>query len=228
MNRYLVITAVVAVSAAMGGCVSTSKYDKLEADKNQEITNLKKEKATLEEQNTTLRQEKAAIQTSSKQNQEQYNALVHKLSREVQKGQLKVRQYQNMLSVDVAEQIFFDSGHATLKSSGKEVLKKVGEALKSYDNKLIRVAGYTDNVPIAKSMQNVYPSNWELSVARATNVVRYLQEVGVPPEHMIASGRGEYDPIAPNDTPEGRQKNRRIEIMLIDQSLADELSKPKP
>jgi chemotaxis protein MotB len=228
MNRYLVITAVVAVSAAMGGCVSTSKYDKLEADKNQEITNLKKEKATLEEQNTTLRQEKAAIQTSSKQNQEQYNALVHKLSREVQKGQLKVRQYQNMLSVDVAEQIFFDSGHATLKSSGKEVLKKVGEALKSYDNKLIRVAGYTDNVPIAKSMQNVYPSNWELSVARATNVVRYLQEVGVPPEHMIASGRGEYDPIATNDTPEGRQKNRRIEIMLIDQSLADELSKPKP
>jgi chemotaxis protein MotB len=228
MNRYLVITAAVAVSVAMGGCVSTSKYEKLEADKNQEITNLKKEKATLEEQNATLQQEKTAIQTTSKKNQEQYNALVHKLSREVQKGQIQVRQYQNMLSVDVAEQIFFDSGSATLKSSGKEVLKKVGEALKSYDNKLIRVAGYTDNVPIAKSRQNVYPSNWELSVARATNVVRYLQEVGVPPEHMVASGRGEYAPIAPNDTPEGRQKNRRIEIMLIDQSLADELSKPKP
>jgi chemotaxis protein MotB len=228
MNRYLVITAAVAVSVAMGGCVSTSKYEKLEADKNQEITNLKKEKTTLEEQNAALQQEKTAIQTTSKKNQEQYNALVHKLSREVQKGQLQVRQYQNMLSVDVAEQIFFDSGSATLKSSGKEVLKQVGEALKSYDNKLIRVAGYTDNVPIAKAKQNVYPSNWELSVARATNVVRYLQEVGVPPEHMVASGRGEYAPIAPNDTPEGRQKNRRIEIMLIDQSLADELSKPKP
>jgi chemotaxis protein MotB len=151
-----------------------------------------------------------------------------KLSVEVQQGQLQVRQYQNMLSVDVAEQIFFDSGRAVLKDSGKTVLKKVAEALKSHEDKIIRVAGYTDNVPIAKSMQNVYPTNWELSVARATNVVRYLQDVGVPPEHMVASGRGEYAPVAPNDTPEGRQKNRRIEIMLIDQSLAEELSRPKP
>jgi chemotaxis protein MotB len=223
-----VVSAVVALSVAMGGCVSTSKFEKLEADKNQEIAGLQKEKATLQEQNAALQQQQTALQTSSKQSQEQYNALVQKLSKEVKQGQLKVRQYENMLSVDVAEQIFFDSGHAALKSSGKEVLKKVGEALKSYDNKIIRVAGYTDNVPIAKSMQKVYPTNWELSVARATNVVRYLQEVGVPPEHMIASGRGEFAPIAPNDTPEGRQKNRRIEIMLIDQSLAEELSKPKP
>jgi chemotaxis protein MotB len=214
------MSAMLAGSVAMSGCVSTSKYEKLEADKNQEIANLQKEKATLE-------QEKAALQSSSQQNTAQYDALVQKLSKEVQQGQLKVRQYENMLSVDVAEQIFFDSGHAALKSSGKEVLKKVGEALKSYENKVIRVAGYTDNVPIAKSMQNVYPTNWELSVARATNVVRYLQEVGVPPERMVASGRGEYAPIAPNDTPEGRQKNRRIEIMLIDQSLSEEISKPK-
>jgi len=221
MNRYLLVSAVVAVSVALSGCVTTSKYEKLEADKNQEIANLQKEKATLE-------QEKASIQTTSQQRQAQYDALVQKLSKEVQQGQLKVRQYQNMLSVDVAEQIFFDSGRAVLKDSGKAVLKNVGEALKSYENKLIRVVGYTDNVPIAKAIQNVYPTNWELSVARATNVVRYLQDVGVAPERMVASGRGEYSPVAPNDTAEGRQKNRRIEIMLIDQSLAEELSKPKP
>jgi chemotaxis protein MotB len=64
-----------------------------------------------------------------------------------------------------------------------------------------------------------------LSVARATTVVRFLQEVGVAPERMIAAGRGEYNPLAPNDTPEGRQKNRRIELMLIDQRLADEMAK---
>jgi chemotaxis protein MotB len=85
--------------------------------------------------------------------------------------------------------------------------------------------GYTDNVPVAKSLQGTYPTNWELSVARATTVVRFLQDSGVPPERMIASGRGEYDPVASNDTPEGRQKNRRIEIMLIDQSLANEMGK---
>jgi len=218
MKSYLMV--VVAAALALSGCVSTSKYEKLEADKNQEIASLQKEKADLQKQKTEL-------QTSSEQRQAQYDALVKKLSTEVQQGQLQVRQYKNMLSVDVAEQIFFESGQAALKVSGKEVLKKVGEALKSYENKIIRVVGHTDNVPIAKSMQNVFPSNWELSAARATNVVRYLQEVGVSPERMVASGRGEYQPLAPNDSPEGRQKNRRIEIMLIDQSLAEELSKPK-
>jgi len=221
MNRYLWIAAAVAVSVTMNGCVSTSKYEKLEADKNQEIANLQKQVAALEQQKTEL-------QTTSEQNKAQYDALVSKLSTEVEKGQLQVRQYQDMLTVDVAEQIFFDSGHADLKDSGKAVLQKVGEALKSYDNKIIRVVGYTDNVPIAKSIQNIYPSNWELSVARATSVVRYLQDVGVSPDRMIASGRGEYAPIASNDTPEGRQKNRRIEIQLIDQNLAQEMAKPKP
>ncbi len=235
MKRHILICTAVAASVALGGCVSTSKYESLEAAKNQELSSLQKEKAALQQQITQLEQQKAdleqqkeALEASRQQSQEQYNALVKKLSAEVEQGQLKVRQYQNMLYVDIAEQIFFDSGNASLKSSGKEVLKKVGEALKSYDKKIIRVAGYTDNVPIAKSMQNIYPTNWELSVARATNVVRYLQEVGVPPERMAASGRGEYAPIASNSTAEGRQKNRRIEIMLIDQNLAEEMSRQKP
>ena len=221
MKQYLVISAIVAISLAVSSCVSTSTHEKMQADKNQEIANLKQDIAALE-------QHQRALETSSQQRQAQYDALVNKLSKEVQSGQLKVRQYQNMLSVDVAEQIFFDSGRAVLKTSGKEVLMQVGEALKSYDKKIIRVVGYTDNVPISKAIQNVYPTNWELSVARATNVVRFLQEVGVPPERLVASGRGEYAPVASNDTPEGRQKNRRIEIILIDQSLAEEMSKPKP
>jgi len=228
MNRYQLVSAVVATVVTMGGCVSTGKYEKLEADKNQEIAKLQDQVAALEQQKTGLEKQTTELQTASQQRQTQYDALVQKLSAEVKEGQLQVRQYQNMLSVDVAEQIFFDSGRATLKESGKVVLKKVGEALKSYENKVIRVVGYTDNVPIAKSIQHIYPTNWELSVARATNVVRYLQEVGVAPERMVASGRGEFAPIASNDSAEGRQKNRRIAIMLIDQSLAEELSKPKP
>jgi chemotaxis protein MotB len=227
MKRIALASAAVAATVAMGGCVSTGTYEKLEADKAQEIANLEKEKSALQEQIATLEKQKSALQTTSQQSQAQYDALVKKLSAEVEQGQLQVRQYQNMLSVDVAEKIFFDSGRAALKESGKEVLKKVGEALKSYENKVIRVVGYTDNVPIAKATQHIFPTNWELSVARATNVVRYLQDVGVPPERMVASGRGEYSPIAPNDTPEGRQKNRRIEIMLIDQNLAEELSRPR-
>jgi chemotaxis protein MotB len=143
----------------------------------------------------------------------------------VKKGELQVRQYKDMLTVDVAEQLFFDSGRADLKDTGKAVLKKVGEAIKGYNDKVVRVVGHTDNVPIKTK---TFPSNWELSVARATTVVRYLQETGVPPDRMVASGRAEYQPVADNDTPEGRKKNRRIEITLIDRNLAQEIAPDKP
>jgi chemotaxis protein MotB len=220
----------------VSGCVSQGTYDKLEADKKQEIDVLQKQRASLEQQKTsleqqqadlraqiaTLEQQKTQLQSAGQQSQSQYDALVRNLTEEVKKGELQVRQYKDMLTVDVAEQLFFDSGRADLKNSGKEVLKKVGEALKGYEDKIIRVVGHTDNVPITKSLQKTFPSNWELSVARATTVVRYLQEVGIPPERMVASGRAEYQPIASNDTAEGRKKNRRIEITLIDRNLVQE------
>ena len=231
-------SAVFAVAVMAGGCVTKGTYEKLETEKNREIAALKTEQLALEQkrselqaqiealesQRTALEQEKTQLLTSSQQNQAQYDALVRNLTDEVQKGQLQVRQYKNMLTVDVAEQLFFDSGQASLKDSGKEVLKKVGDALKGYDEKVIRVIGHTDNVPIAKSLQKVFPSNWELSAARATTVVRYLQEVGIPAERMIASGRAEYAPVAPNDSADGRKKNRRIEITLIDRSLEQEVT----
>jgi len=254
MNRQLRIAIVVLAAGFIAtGCVSTSTLKKMEAEKDKEITTLQQQKTALEQQKSaleqdnnalkqqsaaqeqkntamqqqvgSLEQQKASLLVASQQRQQQYDALVQGLSKEVEKGQLQVRQYQNMLAVDLAEQIFFDSGRATLKAAGKDVLKKVGEALKSYENKVIRVVGHTDNVPVAKSLQGTFPTNWELSVARATNVVRYLQEVGIPPQRMTPGGRGEYDPVAPNDTAEGRKKNRRIEILLIDQSLANEMTR---
>jgi chemotaxis protein MotB len=77
-------------------------------------------------------------------------------------------------------------------------------------------------VPISKAAQKVFASNWELSAARATTVVRFLQEAGIAPERLIATGRAEYAPVAPNESPEGRQKNRRIEITLVDPNLFQE------
>jgi len=240
-NRAAWVVCAAVTTFAIGGCVSTSTHEKMQADKNNEIaalqqqkTDLEKqtaaleaEKAKLNQQTAVLEQEKSNLEKANRQRQAQYDKLARHMSAEVQKGELKVRQYQNMLSVDVAEQIFFDSGRAKIKSSGQTVLKKLGEALKEYDNKVIRVVGHTDNVPVSKSLQTTFPTNWELSVARATNVVRALQDAGVPPERLVASGRSEYEPIAPNDTPESKQQNRRIEIMLIDASLVEELTKQK-
>lgn len=247
MKHLRISLAVLAAVFIASGCVSTGTFEKMQADKNGAITDLQNQKsvletqvksltqqksmleqdnAALEQKNKEMEQQKAALEAASQQRQKQYDALVQGLSKEVEKGQLQVRQYQNMLAVDLAEKIFFDSGRAALKAGGKEVLTKVADALKGYEGKIIRVVGHTDNVKLAKSLQATFPTNWELSVARATNVVRFLQDAGIPPERMVPSGRGEYDPVAPNDTPEGRQKNRRIEIMLIDKSLVSEMSRP--
>jgi chemotaxis protein MotB len=244
-SRLHVVGSVIAAALVAGGCVSKSEFEKLQADKNQEIDALAKERASLEQQTRQLQSQRAALEkqqadlrgevenlqrqksqleAANQQTKSQYDGLVSNLNEEVKKGQLQVRQYKDMLTVEVAEQMFFDSGKAALKDSGKEVLKKVGEALKGYEDKIIRVVGHTDNVPIATAQ---FPSNWELSAARATTVVRFLQASGVPPERLTASGRGEFSPVASNDDAEGRRKNRRIEITLIDKSLAQEVQEKR-
>lgn len=209
----------------------------------QQVRILEEQRAALEAEKASLASEKSAIEgqraellkqvdvletqktklvSASRQSQAQYDALVDSLSDQVQKGQLQIRRYKDMLTVDVAEQLFFDSGKAALKEGGKAVLKQVAAAMQGYEDKAIRVVGHTDDVPIAKAWRNVFPSNWELSAARATTVVRFLQDAGIEPGRLIASGRAEYAPIAPNDSAEGRQKNRRIEITLIDRNLLQE------
>ncbi len=238
MNRKLNLgIMVLAVVFSASGCVSTGEDEKMMQAKNDEIATLKQQNALLDQDNArlrkelaaheqqvgTLEQQQSALLATTRRRQQQYDALVKSLSEEVKKGELQVRQYQNMLTVDLAEQIFFDTGRASLKPGGKAILRKLAGELKKLDNKIIRVEGHTDNVPIAKPLQRLFPTNWELSVARATNVVRFLQDEGVPPENLIASGRAEYDPEASNETPEGRQNNRRIEIMLIDKSLTEEM-----
>jgi len=239
MNKPAFQLAGTVITAALtaSGCVSTGEFEKVQADKGQleqqtrELQSqrraLEEEKTALERQQGKLRAElealarqKAQLETSNQQTKSQYDGLVRNLTEEVKKGQLQVRQFKDMLTVEVAEQLFFDSGRATLKEQGKAVLSKVGEALKGYEDKVIRVVGHTDNVPISTAQ---FPSNWELSAARATTVVRFLQSAGVAPERLTASGRGEFSPVASNDDAEGRRKNRRIEITLVDRNVAQEV-----
>ena len=112
-------------------------------------------------------------------------------------------------------EILFPEGGWELNQKGRETLDKILPVLKNLTNQRIEVNGYTDNVPIGPELKSRFPSNWELSTARATDVVRYLQKEGVNPELLSATGYGQEDPVASNDTPEGRAKNRRIEIVLV-------------
>jgi chemotaxis protein MotB len=239
-NRLLFVSSAIALALATAGCVSKGDFEKLQAERDgldQKVKELESQRAGLEQQKTalerqqgdlrsevvTLEKQRTQLETQNRQTKAQYDSLARNLNDEVQKGQIQLRQYKDMLTVEVAEQLFFDSGKATLKDSGKAVLRKVGEALKGYEDKIVRVVGHTDNVPIGKAMQAQFPSNWELSAARATSVVRSLEAAGVPPERLAASGRAEYSPVASNDEPDGRRRNRRIEITLVDKNLAQEL-----
>ena len=148
-----------------------------------------------------------------------YNSLVGEMSEEIKKGEVTITQLKDKLSVNMVEKILFDSGSAEIKKDGKKVLDRVAEILTKVTDKQIRVEGFTDNVPISSRLAAKFPTNWELSTARATTVARYLQDKGIDPKLLGACGYSEYRPITPNDTDEGRAKNRRIEIGLVPKEM---------
>ncbi len=117
---------------------------------------------------------------------------------------------------ELVDLIEFDSGEARLKPEGLKILKQASEILKGITDKHFRVEGHADNVPIGPSLKEKFPSNWELSKARATGVARYLiEEGGLDSARLSAVGYGDTRPVASNETEEGRKVNRRVEIVLL-------------
>ncbi len=114
------------------------------------------------------------------------------------------------VSVLISTPLLFEPAKADLKPTSLPVLAKLAEAFRKLDAE-VRVEGHTDNVPISSEQ---FPSNWELSAARAMAVLKYLLVQGLPPERLAAVGYGEFRPVAPNDTEEGRRANRRVEIFV--------------
>lgn len=114
--------------------------------------------------------------------------------------------------ITLTDTVAFNSGSAELKEEIKPLLDKILVIIKRHHANNIKIEGHTDNVPISGS---IYQSNWELSTARAQSVLRYFTEKGIPPQNLSIAGYGEYRPIADNSTPEGRSKNRRVEIVLL-------------
>jgi chemotaxis protein MotB len=115
--------------------------------------------------------------------------------------------------VSLAEQLLFASGSVEVDSKGVTALQQLAKAIKDQRDLNIMVEGHTDNVPISRKSQYMQ-DNWDLSVMRATAITRILTKAGVSPRQITASGRGEYVPLATNDTPQHKQKNRRTEIII--------------
>lgn len=115
--------------------------------------------------------------------------------------------------VSLAEQLLFGSGSVEVDSKGESALQQLAKAIKDQKDINIMVEGHTDNVPISRKTQYMN-DNWDLSVMRATSITRILTRAGVSPQQITASGRGEFVPLAANDTPQNKQKNRRTEIII--------------
>jgi chemotaxis protein MotB len=187
-----------------------------------EVDMLKKQQDMLQAQKASVEKERDLLsQKAEKAEQleratQTYQDLQKKLEKEIQEGKVQLTEMKNRLTMTMVDKIIFPSGSTDISKDGKLVLDKVVSILKDIKDKRIQVEGHTDNVPIVSALKKRFPTNWELSTARATEVVRYLQEQGgLDATLLSATGYSEYQPVAPNDTDDGKHKNRRIEIVLL-------------
>jgi chemotaxis protein MotB len=142
-----------------------------------------------------------------------FRALTAKFQKMIDSGKIKVQFRKGRMLVQLPSGVLFASGKADLSKEGKAALAEVATILKEFPDRQFLVAGHTDNVPPARGGR--YKDNWELSTARAVTVTKFMVEQGMPPANLSAAGYGEYDPVGDNATEEGKQENRRIEMILL-------------
>jgi chemotaxis protein MotB len=158
-----------------------------------------------------MQRREAALRREKEQMAEVSKALQTALAPLVNQGKVRVTQSSRGINVEINASVLFATGEAKLTSDSTQSLRQVAQILKS-DKHAIQVEGHTDNVPISTTM---FASNWELSSARASSVVRLFAENGVDESRMIAIGHGSNQPVGPNDSAEGRARNRRVEVMIL-------------
>lgn len=185
------------------------------ADIQDELTNLEARKQALQKnladsqaQMATLRN----IEAETKRRNEIYAQFVNRLQTMIDGGQLTVSIEQGRIVINLPNNVLFNSGSANLNSEGKEALGQIAAVLSQFSDRRFQIEGHTDNNPIKSAR---FPSNWELSTSRALTVVHLLTDMNVIPENISAAGFGEFQPRADNETEEGRQLNRRIEIIML-------------
>jgi chemotaxis protein MotB len=177
--------------------------EKLTSEKGELARTLEDAKVRLDE----LRKQKLAAEARAAT----FRNLMEKLRSMIDAGQLKVIIRDGRMLIALESDVLFDSGKTNLKPAGQTALAKVAQVLAGITDRKYQVAGHTDNVPIHTAK---FPSNWELSTARAVEVVNFLVANGMKPQQLSAAGFGEFDPVAPNDAPDHQAQNRRIEIVL--------------
>jgi chemotaxis protein MotB len=146
----------------------------------------------------------------------QFSGIKTMLVSEDKGGRLKFKELERGLSIVMKNDLLFNSGKSEINPEGISVLRDIASKIENFEGEVI-VEGHTDNVSIRTEK---FPSNWELSISRAVNIVRFLaEEVGIKPIKMSAVGYADTKPVVSNDTPEKRRRNRRVEIILVPQTI---------
>lgn len=143
---------------------------------------------------------------------DEYKGVLAKFQAMADAGKLRVRVVDGRIVVELATDVLFASGKAALSPAGEEAVREVGAILATLPDKRFQVEGHTDDVPIRTGQ---FPSNWELAADRSITVVKTLIDGGMAPTTVSAASFAEYRPIGPNDSPEGKAANRRIEIVMV-------------
>lgn len=181
----------------------------------QSVDQLSNEKGTLTAALTETRKQLDELkkqQAASEARVQQFQELVKRFQKLADAGKLRVVLRQGRMLIELPTDVLFDSGKAEIRKAGKDTLSEVGKVLATMPDRRFQVAGHTDNVKIQTAK---FPSNWELSTARAVEVVKLLVDSKMKPENLSAAGYGEFDPVAGNTLDSDKQKNRRIEITLV-------------
>jgi chemotaxis protein MotB len=186
------------------GCVKKSEYEALQAQYNEALAKQGKLTETVAMQDAEI----SALESD-------FDKLTEIFAEEIANQELQLEQLVDGIEVEIPSDVMYKPGAAapTVGSDGLEYVKTLAEFLADTDY-FVSAIGHTDNQKVSRALAKKYPSNWELAGARAAGAARFLVANGVDPTHVVASSRGEFDPVASNDTPQSRAQNRRIQIIL--------------
>jgi chemotaxis protein MotB len=162
-----------------------------------------------------LAAERRARDAALAEQERAHQRLVTALRDEIAGKEIALREASDGLTLSITDRVLFPSGQATLTDEGQRLVDRIASALGEVPDRQIVVEGHTDNVPIGPELESRFASNWELSAARASEVLRYLAaRADIPRDRLVAVGRADTMPAASNATESGRRQNRRIEIVL--------------
>jgi chemotaxis protein MotB len=249
MTKALQLTLAVSLGTYLAGCGSGITKAELDAkskeadDAKAQVTALKQQLTTEEQQINDLKSslglaqsqaitddQKAALEdakravSDAQERAKLLDDLQGKFKKMIDAGHLKVTTRHGRIVLQLHNDVLFDKGEADLKPDGKQAVSEVAATLRAVGGKRFQVAGHTDNAPITTDKKKQFPTNWELSAARAISVVKLLVDQHVDPNMLSAAGYGPFDPVASNATPDGQAKNRRIEITLVPHLAAADLA----